>query len=80
MSIYRRFDSMCWAAPGQEMSDLAHKLRYDGKNLSQSELYAAATVVECYEQLIGRSAKRRAEIIRELRQGPNLPHALETKP
>lgn len=74
--MYRHFDGMCWPCPGEDMSNVIRALVYGEPR--REDLLLAASVLQAYEQLISVPAKRRAELVREIRLGPSkkaLPNA-----
>lgn len=66
----RHFDGMCWPAPGEALRDLQWTARY-GNDL-ESKRFVVASVLDAYVALVNMTAKRRNEIIRELRKGPGM--------
>lgn len=69
-TIYRRFDEMTWPAHGERLRDLSYRLRYGEPNKQDSML--AAGVLDAFMHLIVMPQRDRAEIIREIRKGPNV--------
>lgn len=76
--FYRTFNSMCWPAPTQELGDLSHALTYGTP--TKEQLLVCASVINAYQHMIRLDAKRRANVIRELRLGPNGPEAVRFEP
>ena len=76
MNMYRKFDGMRWPTPSQGMDRLKEMIHQEWifshkETEMASVLYNAEAIIDAYEQLINISSKRRDEIIRELRKGPN---------
>lgn len=67
---YRHWNGMCWPAPGEALQDLQWCARYSDAFLAKR--LVAASVIDAYVELISMSAKRRNEIVRELRKGPGI--------
>lgn len=67
--LYRRWGGMCWPAPGERLDEIGWQLRYGDPVANR---FLAASVVGAYAELIRVTAKRRNEIIRELRKGPGV--------
>lgn len=67
--LYRSWNGMCWPAQGERLGDIQWQLRYGDPVANR---FVAASVVDAYAALISMSAKRRNEIIRELRKGPGV--------
>lgn len=68
--LYRHFDGMCWPAKGERLTEIQWQLRYGDPVANR---FVAASIVDAYAALIDMTAKRRNEIIRELRKGPRIP-------
>lgn len=62
---------MTWPCPCVEMDDLEWRLRYGLP--SRSDHLVAAGIIGAYKQMVGDTQKKRQMVIRELRQGPNVP-------
>ncbi|WP_430229247.1 hypothetical protein [Paraburkholderia tropica] len=72
---YRSFNCMCWPAPGPDLGDLSHTLTYGEP--TKEQLLVCASVINAYQALIRSNTTRRADIIRELRLGPNGPEPVK---
>lgn len=74
MSYYRKIaDGSCWPCPGESMNELDWRLRHDPERLTRSDKVMAASIISAYRKLVSLPRVRRDAIVRELRQGPNLP-------
>jgi len=60
-------DRTVWPVPGEEMSELEHKLRHSG-NIRTSDLLAAASIISAYRQLLTTTGDRRAEVVRMIKR------------
>lgn len=69
--MYRLIDCMTWPCPCADMSAVEWRLRHSTP--SQSDLMVAASVMAAYRQMVEDPTHKRQMIVRELRQGPNLP-------
>jgi hypothetical protein len=73
--FYRTFNGMCWPAPGPDLGDLSYILTYGEP--TKEQLLVCASVINAYLHMIRLDAKRRANVIRELRLGPNGPEPVK---
>jgi hypothetical protein len=68
---FRSFGGMCWPAPGEDMSNLSRKLVHGQP--TKDDLMVCAAVIGAYTSLVHMATTRRADIVRELKKGPNGP-------
>lgn len=74
-SVHRTFDGMCWPAPCEALSEVAWRLIWQQGEVSRTDRLLAASVISAYRQMIRDPEPKRRKVIRELRQGPNLPRS-----
>ena len=67
----RRIGDMSWPAPGGEMSEIEHALRYSRSPITLEVRMAAASIIGAYRQMIFDKRDKRQMVIRELRKGPD---------
>ena len=67
----RRIGDMTWPAPGEEMSDIEHALRYSYRPITLEVRMSAASIIGAYRQMIFDKKDKRQMVIRELRKGPD---------
>jgi hypothetical protein len=68
---YRTFNTMCWPAPGPDLTDLSRTMTYGTP--TKEQLLVCASVINAYQHMVRLPAKKRDGIVRELRLGPNGP-------
>lgn len=69
---YRHFGGMCWAVPGERMSELARMLTWapEGHVFTMSERLVIRSFLDAYRELVSLPKRQRDMRVRELRQGP----------
>lgn len=65
--MYKHFDEMSWPVPGEKMEGLEWRLRHLQK-IDRTDLVAAASVISAYSELVKCSSRKRACVIRKLKQ------------
>ncbi len=73
--VFKIFNEMTWPFPCGGLSDIAWRLRYGHPN--KKDLLVAASVINAYQSLIGRSQKRRNEICQKLKAKPDFVYGQE---
>ena len=66
--LWKHFGEMCWPQPGEEMDQLNRTLRYGTADDVMSVRMSAASVVSAYSALVMATQKKRAMVVRNLRQ------------
>ena len=72
---YREFDNMTWPAPSEALGEIAWRLTWQQGEISKTDRIIAASVISAYCQMVSDPETKRRKVIRELRQGPNLPRS-----
>lgn len=68
--FYRKFDSMTWPVPGEDMAEAAWRCVHGSP--SKSDLLLMVSVFNAYQELIKLPINKRNAIITELRKGANV--------
>ncbi len=71
---YRHFNGQSWPAPSVELESITYKFRHLAPDhvFSMKDRLIAASAIDAYSELIGKSQANRNAIIKELRKGPNV--------
>lgn len=70
MNIWRHFGDRTWCAPCEDMFDLEWRLRHR-ETVDKRDALAAASIINCYRQMVSMSERERRDVLREVRRGPS---------
>ena len=71
-SAYRHFGGMCWAVPGERMTELMRLLTWAPKDhvFTMSERLVIRSFMDAYRELVDLPKRHRDMRVREIRKGP----------
>lgn len=65
--ISAHFGGMCWPRVNEHNGNLSHKLRYEPKTMTESELVWASSIIDAYFSLIASTNEKRNFIANKLK-------------